>query len=182
MFIELPTTKTCQESLTIHTHRIFPNDLNTYGALYGGKLMSILDDVTSISASRHCRRPIMTASTDKLDFLHPLYENHSVCVESYVSGTGHKSMEVFAKVIGENIETGERYLAATCFMTFVVVKAEDDFKGIPQIIPETQEEIMISNGYEKRKAQRMHELALNKELANHISTAIPWTKELGTGE
>ena len=75
----------------------------------------------SISVSRHCRRGAVTASLDNLIFLKPLHENHSVCIESYVSGTHHKSMEVFVKVIGENLVTGDRYLAATCFTTFVAI-------------------------------------------------------------
>lgn len=182
MFIELPKTKKCRESRIIQTHRVFPSDLNAFGALYGGKLMSLIDDTTSISASRHCRRPSMTASTDKLDFLHPIYENHSVCVESYVSGTGKKSMEIFAKVLGENLETGERYLAATCFMTFVVVETEYNFKGVPGVIPETNEEKMIHQGYEKRRAIRMKELEHNKDLGNHISLNIPWMDGSDLGE
>ncbi|MGO3733364.1 MAG: acyl-CoA thioesterase [Vagococcus sp.] len=174
MFIDLPETKKCKESRVVQTHRIFPPDLNSFGALFGGRLMTFIDDTTSISASRHCRRPVMTASTDKLDFLHPLYENHSVCVESYVTGTGHKSMEVFAKVIGENLDTGDRYLAATCFMTFVIVECEDDFKGVPSIVPETNEEIMIHQGYAKRRDFRLQELKHNQELGEHISLSIPW--------
>lgn len=173
MFIELPKTKTCHESRVIQTHRVFPSDLNSFGALFGGKLMALIDDTTSISASRHCRRPTMTASTDKLDFLHPIYENHSVCVESYVTGTGNKSMEVFAKVIGEDLRAGERYLAATCFMTFVIVEAEEDFPGVPKVIPETNEEKMIHEGFQKRKELRMSALADNKDLANHISIEVP---------
>ncbi|HCM88427.1 MULTISPECIES: acyl-CoA thioesterase [Vagococcus] len=182
MFIELPKTKKCRESRVIQTHRVFPNDLNSFGALYGGKLMSFIDDTTSIAASRHCRRPTMTASTDKLDFLHPIYENHSVCVEAYVSGTGKKSMEIFTKVLGEDLATGERYLAATCFMTFVIVESEYNFQGVPTVIPETNEEKMIHQGYEKRRELRMKELEHSKDLANHISLTNPWMDEVNIGE
>ena len=101
--------KHCKESIVIQTHRIFPFDLNPFGFLFGGKLMTMIDDAASISVTRHCRRGAVTASLDSLNFLKPLHENHSVCVESYVSGTHHKSMEVFVKIIGENLTTGERY-------------------------------------------------------------------------
>lgn len=174
MFIPLPKEKKCRESRTIQTNLVFPADSNTYGALYGGRLMYMIDDAASITASKHARRPVMTASTDKLDFLHPILEGHSVCIETYVSGTGKKSMEVFAKILGENIHTNERYLAATCFMSFVVVKHEEGFTGIPEIIPETNEEIMIHKGYAKRREYRLSELESNKELAQHISLSLPW--------
>lgn len=179
MFITTPKEKKCRESRIIQTHRIFPADLNSFQALYGGKLMSFIDDTTSISAARHARRPVMTASTDELNFLHPLYENHSVCVEAYVTGTGRKSMEIFTKVIGEDLDTGERYLAATCFMTFVVVKTEENYQGVPQVIPETHEEQMITQGYNERRKKRLAAFNKNKELASHLSLSIPWMDEKG---
>mgnify|MGYP003618642135 CR=1 FL=1 len=80
-------TKNCKQSFVIETHRIFPFDLNPFGFLFGGKLTSLIDDAASISVSRHCRRGAVTASLDNLIFLKPLHENHSVCIESYVSGT-----------------------------------------------------------------------------------------------
>lgn len=174
MFVPLPSEKKCSESHTIQTHRIFPNDLNSFGALYGGKLMSLIDDTASIAVSRHCRRPCMTASTDTLDFLHPIYENDSVTVQAYVSGAGRKSMEVFIKVIGEVLKTGERYLAATSFMTFVVVDSEDNFVGVPAVIPESVEEKLIHEGYQKRRDDRLKELASNKKLGEHISLTLPY--------
>ncbi|MEO2548925.1 hotdog domain-containing protein, partial [Enterococcus faecalis] len=81
--------KFCRESRVIQTHRVFPFDLNPFGALFGGKLMSLIDDAASISVSRHCRRGAVTASLDNLNFLKPLKENHSVCVETFVSGVHH---------------------------------------------------------------------------------------------
>lgn len=40
--------KFCRESRVIQTHRVFPFDLNPFGALFGGKLMSLIDDAASI--------------------------------------------------------------------------------------------------------------------------------------
>ena len=160
-------TKYCKESMVIQTHRIFPFDLNPFGFLFGGKLMTMIDDAASISVTRHCRRGAVTASLDSLNFLKPLHENHSVCVESYVSGTHHRSMEVFVKIIGENLTTGERYLAATCFTTFVAV---------PKVLPSSTEEAMVCSGYEKRRTQRLHERDEYKEFAKRLSLELPWNE------
>ncbi len=170
-------TKFCHESLVIQTHRVFPMDLNIFGTLFGGKLMAIIDDTASISVSRHCRRGAVTASTDKLDFLHPIYENHSVCVETFISGVGSKSMEVFAKVMGEVLATGERYLAATCFMTFVAVPThmnEETEFIVPLVKPQTEEEIFVCSGYEDRRKHRLKELAFNEKFAESVSFDPPW--------
>lgn len=167
----------CRESKVVQTHRIFPSDLNPFGALFGGKLMTFIDDASSISITRHCRRGAVTASIDQMNFLKPLENNHSVCVESYVSGTHHKSMEVFVKVIGENLVTGERYLAATCFTTFVAVPShmnEEKEFTVPGVFPETEEEKLICRDYEKRRRQRLAERSEYKEFAAKLSTELPW--------
>ncbi|MDT2822337.1 acyl-CoA thioesterase [Enterococcus devriesei] len=177
-------SKTCRDSRVIQTHRIFPFDLNPFGYLFGGKLMTLIDDAASISISRHCRRGAVTASLDNLNFLKPLHANDSVCVKSYVSGSHNKSMEVFVKVIGENLSTGERYLAATCFTTFVAVPShmnqETEFT-VPHVIPETQEEKMVCDGYEKRRTARLQERDEYKRFAALLSTELPWSDE-GSGD
>ncbi|WP_061840947.1 acyl-CoA thioesterase [Tetragenococcus halophilus] len=168
----------CRESKVVQTHRIFPSDLNPFGALFGGKLMTFIDDASSISITRHCRRGAVTASIDQMNFLKPLENNHSVCVESYVSGTHHKSMEVFVKVIGENLVTGERYLAATCFTTFVAVPShmnEEKEFTVPGVFPETEEEKLVCHDYEKRRTQRLAERSEYKEFAAKLSTELPWS-------
>ncbi|HLQ39416.1 MAG TPA: acyl-CoA thioesterase [Tetragenococcus sp.] len=169
----------CSESRVVHTHRIFPFDLNPFGFLFGGTLMTQIDDVSSISITRHCRRGAVTASIDQLNFLKPLQNNHSVCLESYVSGAHHKSMEVFVKVIGENLVTGERYLAATCFTTFVAVPShmnEEKEFTVPKVVPQTEEEKMVCAGYEKRRAQRLAEKDEYEEFSGKLSTKLPWSK------
>ncbi|MGK0550550.1 acyl-CoA thioesterase [Enterococcus faecalis] len=170
--------KTCRQSRVIQTHRIFPFDLNPFGALFGGKLMTLIDDAASISVSRHCRRGAVTASLDDLNFLKPLYENHSVCVESYVSGAHHKSMEVFVKVIGEDLATGERYLAATCFTTFVAIPSRMNEKTeftVPTVVAETEEERRVCDGYEQRRVQRLQERTAYQQFARSLSTELPWS-------
>lgn len=54
----------------MRTSRVFPNDVNNHNTLFGGRLMSDIDQVASISAAKHSRRDCVTASTDSVDFLH----------------------------------------------------------------------------------------------------------------
>ena len=113
--------KYCKESRVIRTSRVFPNDVNNHNAFFGGRLMSDLDQVASIAAARHSRRECVTASTDSVDFLYPVRPTDSVCFESYVSWTGTSSMEIFVKIIAEDLNPGERKIAATAFLTFVAL-------------------------------------------------------------
>src|SRR5213080_132382 len=103
----LMNEKYCRESRVVRTSRVFPNDVNNHNTLFGGKLMSDVDIIASISAARHSRKECVTASTDSVDFLSPITQQDSVCFESFVTGTGSTSIEVFVKIIAENLMTGD---------------------------------------------------------------------------
>ena len=173
------TIKTCAQTRAIQSRRIFPFDVNMHQTLFGGNLTRIIDDCASITVSRHCRRLAVTASVDAMNYLKPLPLGHSVCVETYISGVGKKSMEVFCKVVGEDVLTGERYLAGTSFWTFVAMprEGETDF-SVPAIEPETAEEAFICSGYEQRRLARLEQLKRQEELMNHVSIHKPWMESL----
>lgn len=166
--------KTCNESRVVRTSRVFPNDVNDHNTLFGGKLMSDADMLASISATRHSRSECVTASTDSVDFLHPITPLDSVCFESFVTWTGTSSMEVFVKIIAENLISGDRKIAATAFLTFVALDDDGKPTKVPGIIPETEEEKKLydtgKERAEKRKEHRRH----SKELAGYFTTQKPW--------
>ncbi|MBY9080863.1 acyl-CoA thioesterase [Paenibacillus sp. HN-1] len=170
----VPASKYCRESRVFKTGRVFPNDINNHKTLFGGKLMSNIDEVASISAMRHCRCNVVTASTDSVDFLLPIRPTDSFCFESFVSWTGRTSIEVFVKVISENLYTGERAVAATAFLTFVAIGQDGAPSSVPSVIPETEEEKLISDLAEERANLRKVRRAASKNLASKLTTTKYW--------
>jgi acyl-CoA hydrolase len=166
--------KTCNESRVVRTSRVFPNDVNNHNTLFGGKLMSDVDMLASISATRHARKEVVTASTDSVDVLHPITPQDSVCFESFVTWTGTTSMEVFVKIIAENLITGERKIAATAFLTFVALDENGKPTKVPQIIPETPEEKKLFETGKERAEKRKEHRKASKELAAYFTTQKPW--------
>lgn len=174
----LPSHKYCRESRVFRTGRVFPNDVNNHKTLFGGKLMSSIDEVASISAMRHCRNNVVTASTDSVDFLLPIRPTDSVCFESFVSWTGRTSMEVFVKVISEHLYTGERAVAATSFITFVAVAEDGTPIPIPAVIPESDEEKLIHESAQERAELRKVRRGISKKLAAGLNTTKYWEGRL----
>ena len=162
---------TCRQTLSISNHRVFVNDLNEHETVYGGRLLELLDGSASISASRLARVETVTASIDQLNFIAPFKMQDSLCIESYVAGIGTRSIEIFTKIIGEHLKTGERFLGLTAFLTFVTME-----KGpaLPNIQPESPEERFICAGYEERKAHRLANFQSQKHFNQNISTDYPW--------
>ncbi|RFU69977.1 acyl-CoA thioesterase [Peribacillus saganii] len=169
--------KKVRESRIINTAQVLSCDLNNYNTLFGGVLMKKLDDAATLSARRHSRmKECVTASTDSIDFLCPIHQTDSVCVESFVTYTGRTSMEIFCKVIAEDIMSGERRIAATAFLTFVALDENKRPVDVPTVIPETKEEEFLYNTAKERAEIRRFRRQKSKELAEYISLEKPWDK------
>jgi acyl-CoA hydrolase len=163
-----------KESRCFKMSRVFPPDVNNHNTLFGGKLMAYVDDIASISATKHCRRSVVTASTDSVDFLQPIRPTDAVSLESFVTWTGRSSMEVFVKIIKEDLMTGERFIAATSFLTFVALDDDNNTVEVPDVIPETEEEIMLHETASRRAEVRRIRREESRRFANILSLTQPW--------
>ncbi|SEG04181.1 acyl-CoA thioesterase [Paenibacillus sp. UNC499MF] len=153
--------KPTSTSRSIMTEVIFPLDTNYHGTVFGGKIMEYIDKIATIASMRHCRRGVVTASSDSLDFLSPVHLGEAIELEAFVSWTHRSSMEVYVRVVAENMFTGERRTTATSFITFVALDDEGRPTPVPAVIPETEREMRLYESapsrYEarrKRKAER----------------------------
>lgn len=162
-------TKFCKDSRVIRSSRVFPNDVNNHNTLFGGKLMSDIDQVASISAARHSRRECVTASTDSVDFLRPIRQSDYVFFESYVTWTGTTSMEVFVKIIAEDLKSGDSKIAATAMLTFVALDENNRPTQIPKVIPETEEEKKLHETAPARANHRKERKLHSKDWASFLT-------------
>jgi acyl-CoA hydrolase len=156
------------------TARIFPTDVNNHNTLFGGKLMAYIDDIASIAATKHCRKTVVTASTDSVDFLSPIRPSDSVCLVSFVTWTGRTSVEVFVKVIKEDLLSGERVVAATSFLTFVALDQDNRPVPVPQVIPESEEEFKLHETAPHRAEMRRIRREESKKFADYLTVSHPW--------
>ncbi|ASK62001.1 acyl-CoA thioesterase [Virgibacillus phasianinus] len=169
-------TKSCRKSLAVKTSHVLPPDTNTHGTLFGGKLMAHIDDVAAIAAARHARKTVVTASTDSVDFLAPVKEGDTICVEAFVTWTHNTSMEVFVKAVTENLVSGVRKVCTTAFLTFVAVDENGHPIPVPSVVPETEFEKQLHNHAPIRAKHRKERRANSKELASTFGTSFPWDR------
>ncbi len=166
--------KFAKESRATKISIVLPPDTNHHGTMFGGKLMAQIDDVATISATRHSRRPVVTASTDSVDFMQPVKLGDSVCLQSFVTWAGKTSMEVFVKIIAENLLTGERKVCTTAFLTFVALDEDGKPTPVPKVVPESELEVQLyetaSDRMEVRKKRRNDQA----ELIKYIDTKMSW--------
>lgn len=163
----------CNDTLAVSIHRVRNSDLNEHGTVYGGRTLELIDGQASVAAMRVARSVVATASMDHVEFLRPFNLQDSMCMEAYVTGFGKRSIEVFAKVIGEDLMTGERFLGFTCFMTFVILDPKKQVV-INKIIPETTEQEKLMAGYQQRVNYRRQRQQNQQNFLKTISINKPW--------
>jgi acyl-CoA hydrolase len=162
--------KKVSQSKTTKAMLVLPPDSNSLETMFGGKVMEYIDDIASISAYRHARMQVVTASTDSVDFLYPIRVGHMICIESFVTWTHNTSMEVFVSVISENLKTGRRRVCATSFLTFVAIDDEGKTLKVPPIIPESELEIELHRTAPERFKQRIERKKHSRMLAEKFPT------------
>lgn len=162
--------KPTSESRAVKTAIVLPPDTNNLGTIFGGKVMAYIDDMAGLSAMRHSRMTVVTASTDSVDFLHPIRSDHAICLESFVTWTHKTSMEVFVKVVGENLRTGKRTVCATAFLTAVALDHQGNPHPVPGVTPETELEKRLYNSAPERARIRNNRRRESQELAQDFGT------------
>ncbi len=164
----------CRESRTVKTLMVLPPDTNNYGTMFGGRVMYHIDDIAAIAATRHARTSVVTASTDSVDFLQPIRNGHSVCLEAFVTWSHRSSVEVFVKVVAEDMLSGERTVCATSFVTFVALDVNGEKQLVPEVIPETELEKFLFAGAPERARKRLEKREQSKALAERFGADSLW--------
>ena len=138
------------------TTLVIPEDTNTYGNVFGGRVMEIVDKAAAIAALRHCRSGVVTASLDSLDFIHPVGLGDILHVVAQVNNACHSSMEVGVKVFSENPLSGERLHTCTAYLTMVALGPDRrPARCVPPIRAESDAERRRLEDSERRRLQRL---------------------------
>src|SRR5271170_8435214 len=94
---KLARPRPVRESISEMTEIVLPNDANPLDALLGGRLMHWIDLAGAMSAHRHARSYVVTASVDHIDFLVPVRIGDLIILKSSVNRVFQTSMEVGVK-------------------------------------------------------------------------------------
>ena len=142
-------------SLAETTHMVLPNDTNTLDNLFGGRLLQWLDINCAISAHRHCKRVVVTVAVNHVSFDRPIKLGDFVTIRSHVSRAFGTSMEVWSDVWVEDQISGEKIACNSAIYTFVAVDNAGHPVKVPEVVPESEEEIRRYAGALRRRQLRL---------------------------
>ena len=147
--------KKVSETSVIMVQPITPQDANVTGNVQGGIIMQLIDMAGAIVALRHTRTNIVTASVDRIDFLHPVYVGDVLYLKASLNLVGRTSMEVGVRVESENPLTGEIRYTASAFLTYVALDKDRKPAEVPPLILETDEDKHRNEDAQARREARL---------------------------
>jgi acyl-CoA hydrolase len=112
---------------------VFPPTTNHHNTLFGGTALAWMDEVSFIAATRFCRLPLVTVSSDRIDFKHPIAAGSIVELVGRVVKVGNTSLKVEVEVFVESMYSDGREKAITGVFSFVAI---DDNKQPVPVLPE----------------------------------------------
>jgi acyl-CoA hydrolase len=148
-------TKTPNESRTVMSQLVLPNDTNTLGNLMGGKLMHWMDIAAAMASMKHCGCPVVTASADNISFQNPIRLGNVVTLEAQVTRAFQTSMEVYIKVYGEDLQNEFKYISNEAYMTFVALDPNGKPRPVNELLPESDSEKAHFDGALRRRQLRL---------------------------
>ncbi len=101
-----------------------PKDTNQYGTIFGGVILSYIDQAGFVEARRHGVHRWVTASLDRVDFKAPVHLGDTVNFYTRTERAGTKSVTIFIAVEAERFTTGETIPVTTATITLVAVNAD----------------------------------------------------------
>ncbi len=98
-----------------------PKDTNQYGTIFGGTILSYIDQAGFVEARRHGSHRWVTAAMDRVDFRAPVELGDVVNFYTRTTRTGTKSVTVQVEVQAERYHTGNCVHVTSATLTMVSV-------------------------------------------------------------
>lgn len=129
-----------------------PDMANFSGNVHGGTLLKLLDQVAYSCASRYARTYVVTLSVDRVLFREAIKVGELVSFSASVNHTGRTSMEIGIRVEAEDIHSGARRHANSCYFTMVAVDHDGRPVPVPPLVPSSARERSWFEAAEARRA------------------------------
>jgi acyl-CoA hydrolase len=149
--------KSADESKVEVIARMFPSDANPAGNVFGGEILKQIDIVAGIVGHRHCRKNVVTASIDRVDFLKPVYVGNALILNARLNAVKSSSMEIEVRVEAEDLIKGTRTLTGTALVTSVALDETGRPTPVPRLILRTKDDKQRFAEGIKRMNQRIRE-------------------------
>jgi uncharacterized protein (TIGR00369 family) len=169
--------KSAKESQVSITELMLPSNSNFSGKIHGGYILNLMDQIAFACASKHSRHYCVTASVNRVDFLHPIDVGELVTLKATVNYTGRTSMVIGVRVEAENIQTGEKKHCNSSYFTMVAKDKNGNNVPVPGLILDSPQSVRRFSRSIARQEQSKKRTSLFKSSEFKIEAHIDALKE-----
>ena len=108
-----------------------PRDTNANGDIFGGWVMSQMDQAGGIAGVERARGRVVTVAVDAMTFIRPVAVGDVLCVYTAIDSVGRTSMKVHIEAWARRFQTHVREKVTDATFTFVAI----DDNGKPRPVP-----------------------------------------------
>ncbi len=163
-------SKTAASTVVRMSELMTPADANFLGKVFGGAILSMLDKVAYVTASRFAGTICVTASFDRVDFHSPIEVGELVHMIGSVDYAGRTSVQTRIEVYAEDIHTNESRHTNSCVVTMVAIDSEGKPTPVPKLIAETRDEKMRFLEGRTRREMGKKQIANYEELKKKLES------------
>jgi acyl-CoA thioesterase YciA len=98
---------------------MMPRDTNHHGTIFGGVILSYLDQAGAVAAIRSGCRQVVTVAMDEVVFHEPVHVGDLVSFYAEVVRTGRTSLRIRVKVEADRRASGEKVAVTSAEVTYV---------------------------------------------------------------
>lgn len=163
--------KKITDSETTITELMLPSYANFGGKVHGGILLSLMDKVAYVTATKHCASYCVTVAVDGVEFLNPVEVGDLLSLKAAVNYVGNTSMIVGIRVETLNPKTGVTQHTNSCYFTMAAKDDQGNLIAVPGLEIETETQLRrFCEGIELKKIAK-HKRVLLKSNLTHLSVA-----------
>ena len=114
---------------------MMPRDTNAHGTIFGGIILSYIDQAGAVATYQVGCRKVVTVAMDKVEFHEPVHVGDLVSFYAEIETIGRSSITALVRVVSQERESGRDVLVTEAEVTYVNV----DEEGHPVPIPRSQD-------------------------------------------
>src|SRR5262249_6252873 len=118
------------------TDIVLPNQTNNFNTMFGGEVMALMDKAAAIAGLRFCRQPLVTASSERIDFRTPIHAGDIIEAIARVIYVGRTSMIVRVHIYAEHPLKGDKRVCTTGYFSLVSIDPQGQPMPVPRLLLE----------------------------------------------
>ena len=141
--------KLISDSMCLREYTVINADLNGYGIMHGGRLLTLADETGYLAAKKHSGQHCLTLAVHRARFFRPLFEGQALEFRSQAILAGNTTLWVSVNATEQNAETP----AMSAVFVFAAIDMERNLIPMPEIHAQNDEERQLQQHMRKLRSQ-----------------------------